>query len=117
MAKNISKIAEVKLSSGGFKVVDFRKNCECGIAVAEQHFLKSCGIAIVEVLPSTCGIAIADSKTKLLVPTSVGINSGISIQISRFPGFLYFGALSASAVMSPMLQMILLERSNIATRN
>ncbi len=42
--------------------MDFRKNCDCGIAVAEQHFLKSCGIAIAEVLPSSCGTAIADSK-------------------------------------------------------
>jgi hypothetical protein len=57
------KIAEVTLSSFGPKVADFRKNCDCGIAelrVAEQHFLKSCGIAIEEVLPSSCRIAIAD---------------------------------------------------------
>jgi hypothetical protein len=33
---------------------------ELRVAVAEQHFLKSCGIAIAEVLPSSCGIAIAD---------------------------------------------------------
>jgi hypothetical protein len=43
-------------------VADFGKNCDCGTAVAEQHFLKSCGITIAEVLPSSCGIAIADSK-------------------------------------------------------
>ncbi len=40
----------------------------CGIAVAEQHFLKSCGIAITEVLPSSCGIAIADSKESCASP-------------------------------------------------
>jgi hypothetical protein len=56
-AKNIPKIAEVKA-----QVADFRKNCDCGVAVAEQRFLKSCGIAIAEVLPSSCGIAIAESK-------------------------------------------------------
>jgi hypothetical protein len=60
-AKNMPKIAEVKLSSGGFKVSDFRKNCNCRVAVAEQHFFKSCGIVFEEVLPSTCGIVIADS--------------------------------------------------------
>jgi hypothetical protein len=49
-AKNIPKIAEVKLSSCGLEVTDFRKNCDCRIAIAEQHFLKSCGIAIAEVL-------------------------------------------------------------------
>jgi hypothetical protein len=32
----------------------------CGVAVAKQHFWKSCGIAIAEVLPSSCGIVIAD---------------------------------------------------------
>jgi hypothetical protein len=28
----------------------------------EQHFLKSCGIAIAEVLSLSCGIAVVDSK-------------------------------------------------------
>jgi hypothetical protein len=59
-------IAEVKLSSCGFKVADFRKNCDCG--VAEQHFFKSCGIAIAEVLPSSCRIEIADSKKSYVCP-------------------------------------------------
>ncbi len=51
------KIAEVKLSSCRFKVADFRKKLRlqnCGVAVAEQHFLISCGNAIAEVLPSSC---------------------------------------------------------------
>jgi hypothetical protein len=51
-----------------FKVADFRKNWNCGVAVAEQHFLKSCGIAIAEVLPSSCRIAIADSKESCACP-------------------------------------------------
>jgi hypothetical protein len=54
------KIAELKLSSCGLEVADFRKNCDCEIAVAEQHFFKSGGIAIAVVLPSSCEIAIAD---------------------------------------------------------
>jgi hypothetical protein len=54
------KIAEVMLSSCGPEGADFRKNCDCGIAVAKQHFFESCGIAIAKVLPSSCGIAIAD---------------------------------------------------------
>jgi hypothetical protein len=62
MAKNMPKITEVKFSSCRLEVLDFRKNCNCGIAVAEQDFFKSCEIAIAEVLPSSCGIAIADSK-------------------------------------------------------
>jgi hypothetical protein len=52
------KIAEVKLSSCGLRKIKY----ECGIAVADQLFLKSCGNAIVEVLLSSYRIAIADSK-------------------------------------------------------
>ncbi len=68
-AKNMPKIAELKLSSFGLEVADFRKNCDCGIA--EHHFFKSCGIAIAEVLPSSCGIAIADSKKSCACPPLV----------------------------------------------
>ncbi len=63
-AKNVQKIAELKLSSCGIEVMDIRKKLRlrnCGVAFAEQHFFKSCGIAIAEVLPSSCGIAIVDS--------------------------------------------------------
>jgi hypothetical protein len=62
------KIAEVKLSSCGFEVADFRKNWDCGVAIAKQHFFKSCGIAIAEVLSSSCRIAIADSKKSYACP-------------------------------------------------
>jgi hypothetical protein len=64
------EIAEVKLSNSGLEVADFRKNCDCGIAVAEQNSFKSCGIAITEVLPSRSGIAIADAKISSACPTS-----------------------------------------------
>jgi hypothetical protein len=40
----------------------------CGVAVAEQHFFKSYGIAIAELLSSSCGIAIADSKKSCACP-------------------------------------------------
>jgi hypothetical protein len=65
------EIAEVKLSSCGLEVADFRINCDCGIcgvAVVEQHSFKSCGVAIVKVLPSSGGIAIADSKKNCVCP-------------------------------------------------
>jgi hypothetical protein len=48
----MSKIAEMKLSSCGLEVADFRKICDCGIAELRLRIniaLKSCGIAIVEV--------------------------------------------------------------------
>ncbi len=40
----------------------------CGVAVADQLFFKSCGITIAEVLPFSCGIAIADSKKSCACP-------------------------------------------------
>jgi hypothetical protein len=58
-AKNVLKIAELKLSSCELEVADQKKlrlrSCGCGAT-----FLQKCGIAIAEVLPSSCGIAIAD---------------------------------------------------------
>jgi hypothetical protein len=57
-AKNMRKIAELKLLSCGLQKKLRLRNC--GVAVAEQHFFKSCGIAIAEVLPSNYGVAIAD---------------------------------------------------------
>jgi hypothetical protein len=54
------KIAEIKLSSCGHQ-----KNCVCGIEelrLWSNISLKSCEIAIAEVLPSSCGIVIEDSK-------------------------------------------------------
>jgi hypothetical protein len=51
------------LTSCGLDVADYKKNmivelrnCSCG-----PRFLKSCGIAIAEVLPSSCGVVIADA--------------------------------------------------------
>jgi hypothetical protein len=82
-AKNMLKIAKLKLSSCGLEVADFRKNCDsgivelrlrssislksCGIAI-EEALPSSCGIAIAEALPSSCGIAIADSKKSCACP-------------------------------------------------
>jgi hypothetical protein len=48
------KIAELKLSSCGLEVAEFRKNCDCGIAelrLWSNISLKSCEIAIAEALP------------------------------------------------------------------
>ncbi len=67
-AQTMPKIAEVKLSSCGLEVADLGKSCDCGIAVAEQHFFKSCGIAFAEVILSSCGIAIANSKKSCACP-------------------------------------------------
>jgi hypothetical protein len=63
-AQNMPKIAEVKLSSCRLEVADLGKNYDCGIG----DFFKSCGIAIAKVIPSSCGIAIADSKKSCACP-------------------------------------------------
>jgi hypothetical protein len=68
------KIVEVKLSSCGLEVAGFRKNNGCGIAelwLRSNISLKNCGIAIAEVLPSSCGIVIADSKKGCACPPLV----------------------------------------------
>jgi hypothetical protein len=69
--KNMPKIAEVKLSSCGLEVAGFRKNCDCGVAVAEQHFFK-------KLQNCDCGL-----KKKLRVPTSGKLLNHIRQQGSR----------------------------------
>jgi hypothetical protein len=62
-AKNMPKIAKVKLSSCGPEVADFRTKCDCGLpscGCGSTGLFKSCGIATAEVLPSSCGVTIAD---------------------------------------------------------
>jgi hypothetical protein len=75
----MQKITEMKLSCCGLDVADFRKNCDCRVAVVELRSyisLKRCGIAMAEVLPSRCGVAIADFFfKKLRVPTSAVLTS------------------------------------------
>jgi hypothetical protein len=39
-AKDMPKIAELKLSIWGLEVAEFRKNSDSGISVVEQHFFK-----------------------------------------------------------------------------
>jgi hypothetical protein len=65
-AKNMPEIVEVKPSSCGLQKKLRLRNC--GDAVAEQHSFKSCRIAIAEVLPLSCGIAISDSKKSCACP-------------------------------------------------
>jgi hypothetical protein len=48
------------------QVADFRKNWIAELRLRSNISLKSCGIAIAQVLPSRCGIAIADSKKVVL---------------------------------------------------
>ncbi len=68
MAKNMPNIAEVKLSSCGLEVADFRKNCDCGIAELQLRSnisLKRCGSASFKLWNYNCGL-----KKKLCMPTS-----------------------------------------------
>jgi hypothetical protein len=68
--KNLLKIAEVKLSSCGLEVADFRKNCDCGVAVADQQFckkLRNCNCRSASLKLRSCDCRL---KKKLCVPTS-----------------------------------------------
>jgi hypothetical protein len=59
------------------QVADFRKIVIAELWLRSNIFLISCWIGIAEVLPSSCGIAIADSKKKLLVPTCDKYSGGL----------------------------------------
>jgi hypothetical protein len=78
MVKNIQKIAEVKLSNCKLEVVDFRKIAIAELRLRSNISLKNCGIAIAEVFPLSCGIAIADTKKKLRVPPLLNRLSGLA---------------------------------------
>ncbi len=77
MAKNAPKIAEVKLSSCGLEIADSKK-----IAIAELRLRSNISLTVAElrlrgVFPSSCGIAIADSKISCACPpllTSKSVN-------------------------------------------
>jgi hypothetical protein len=91
-AKNMPKIAEVKLSSCGLDVVGFRKNSDCGIAelrLRSNISLKSCGIVIVEVLPSSCGIAIADSKKSCACPPLINHHALVFVAFIYLAGNIW----------------------------
>jgi hypothetical protein len=65
----MTEIAEGKLSSCGHQKKLRLRNC--GVAVEEQLSFKSCGIAIAEVRPASCGIALADSKKSCACPSLI----------------------------------------------
>jgi hypothetical protein len=78
-----------KLGKWNIQVADWncglQKNLRlrnCGVTVAEQLSFKSCGIVIAEVLPSSCGIAIADSKKTCACPPLHNLQLRVRIQDS-----------------------------------
>ncbi len=69
-SKKCKKIAEMRLLICGLEVADIRKNCDCGVAVAERHFFKKlrncdCESASFKLRNCDCGL-----KKKLRMPTS-----------------------------------------------
>jgi hypothetical protein len=104
-AKKLPKIAEVKLSSCGLQKKLRLRNC--GVAVVEQHFFKSCGIAIAEVLPASCGIAIADSKKSCACPPLViiteSIDSLVMNSLGSQPKFVFQKLASAKYIRTSRL--------------
>jgi hypothetical protein len=59
-AKNIPKTAEVKLSSCGLEVADFRKNCDCGIA--ELRLRSNISLKVAELRLRKCFLQVAELR-------------------------------------------------------
>jgi hypothetical protein len=91
MAKTMPKIAELKLPSCGLNVADFRKNCDYGVAVAEQHSFKKlqncdCGSASVKLRNYDCGLNLNNPKTDYLEGRLYILSDQIYRRKIYFPG-------------------------------
>jgi hypothetical protein len=62
-AKNMPKIAEVKLSSCGFEVADFRKNCDCGIG--ELRLRSNISLKVAELRLRKCFLQVAELRLRI----------------------------------------------------
>ncbi len=61
-AKNIPKIAEVKLLSCGLEVADFRKNCDCRIA--ELRLRSNISLKVAELRLRKCFLQVAELRLR-----------------------------------------------------
>jgi hypothetical protein len=61
-AKNVPKIAELKLSSCGLEVADFRKNCDCGIA--ELRLWSNISSKVAELRLRKCFLQVAELRLR-----------------------------------------------------
>jgi hypothetical protein len=61
-AKNMPKIAEMKLSSYGFEGADFRKNCDCGIA--ELRLQSNISLKVAQLRLRKCFHQIAELRLR-----------------------------------------------------
>ncbi len=62
MAKNMPKIAEVKLSSCGFKVAYLKKNCDCRIA--ELRLRSNISLKVAELRLRKCFLQVAELRLR-----------------------------------------------------
>jgi hypothetical protein len=62
MAKNVPIIAEVKLSSCGFKVADLKKKCSCGIA--ELRLRCNISLKVAELRLRKCFLQVAELRLR-----------------------------------------------------
>jgi hypothetical protein len=60
MTKNVPKIAELKLSSCGLEVADFRKNYDCGIA--ELRLRSNISLKVAELRLRKCFLQVAEMR-------------------------------------------------------
>jgi hypothetical protein len=61
-AENVLKIAELKLSSCGLEVADFRKNCDCGIA--ELWLRSNIYLKVAELRLRKCFLQVAELRLR-----------------------------------------------------
>jgi hypothetical protein len=61
-AENVSKIAELKLSSCGLEVADFIKNCDCGIA--ELRLRSNISLKVAELRLRMCFLQVAELRLR-----------------------------------------------------
>jgi hypothetical protein len=59
-AKNVPKIAELKLSSYGLEVADFRKNCDCGIVELRSNIY----LKVAELRLRKCFLQVAELRLR-----------------------------------------------------
>jgi hypothetical protein len=83
----------------------------CGVTIAEQHSLKSYGIAIADVLPSSCGVAIADSKKSCACPPLVPCDGDKTLLAIYSATFLQSMTSVATNYQANIFSMILFSSS------
>jgi hypothetical protein len=88
MAKNMPKIAELKLSSCGLEVADFRKNCDYGIA--ELRLQINISLKVIELRLRKCFLQISELRLRTQKKVARAHLWGIHTQQPTYGSTSYF---------------------------